>query len=143
MIPFKPIDGPDNRYGQIYTPIWKKTYSEAGIKGFHPTEPFKPAEFSVMAALPAEEDIKFPTLAELLAECFDWDEGEERIVLANDSLCEQVEIFSTNVLPSPLPPTIAPTVPTLPLIGPLVARLLASDEKLFFISHGIPGSGVT
>ena len=111
--------------------------------GFHPTEPFKPSEFSVMVALPPDDDIKFPTLAELLAECFDWDEEEERIVLANDSLCKQVEMFSTNVLPSPLPPTIAPSAPTLSLIGPLVASLLASVDKSFFISHRVPGSGVT
>ena len=96
-----------------------------------------------MATLPADEDIKFPTLAELLEECFDWYEGEERIVLANDSLCEQVEFLSTNILPPPLPPTIAPTAPTPPLIGPLVASLLASVDRLFFISHRVPGSGVT
>ena len=64
-------------------------------------------------------------------------------MLANDSLCKQVEIVSTNVLSSPLSPTISPLAPTLPLIGPLVASLLTSVDKLFFISHRVPGSGVT
>ena len=123
--------------------MWENPYSDAGIKGFNPTEPFKPSKFSIMSALPTDEDIKFPFLAELLAECFDWNEGEEQTVLANDSLCERVEMFSTNVLPSPLSPTVSPVPPTLPLIGPLVASLLSSVNKLFFISHLVPGSGVT
>ena len=143
MIPFQPIDGPDNRYGQIYTPMRKNPYSEAGIKGFHSTEPFKPAEFSVMSAIPSDDDIHFLTLAELLAECFEWHEGEESTVLADDSLCEEIELFHANVLTSPCPPTTTPSAPPVPLIGPLVASLLASDDKLFFISHRVPGSGVT
>ena len=36
MIPFKPVDGPDNRYGQIYTPMRANLYSDAGIKGLEP-----------------------------------------------------------------------------------------------------------
>ena len=89
IVPFQPVDGPNNRFGQIYIPIQKSPYSEAGIKGFHPTEPYKPAQFSVMATLPADKAVEFPTLAELLEECFDWNEGEESAVLADDSLCKQ------------------------------------------------------
>ena len=33
--------------------------------------------------------------------------------------------------------------PSLPLIAPLVASLLSSIDRLFFISHRVPGSGVT
>ena len=96
-----------------------------------------------MPVLATDKDINFPSLAKILAECFDWHEGEEQAVLENDSLCERVEMFSINVLSSPLPPTISPVDPTLPLIGPLVASLLSSVDKLFFISHRVPGSGDT
>lgn len=41
LIPFKPTDGADNRFGQMYTPICDDPYSDAGIKGFIPTQPFK------------------------------------------------------------------------------------------------------
>ena len=36
LLPLFPIDGADNRYGQIYTPIKENPYINAGIKGFHP-----------------------------------------------------------------------------------------------------------
>ena len=64
-------------------------------------------------------------------------------MLTDDSLCEEVELFGARVFTSPCPPTITPSAPSVPLIGPLVASLFASDDKLFFISHRVPGSGVT
>ena len=68
LLPFMPIDGPDNRYGQIHSPIQKNPYLNAGIKGFKPPQPFKKA--AANPAIPSEEDTKFLTLAELNAECF-------------------------------------------------------------------------
>ena len=62
MIPFKPVDGPDNHYGQIYTHMRENPHSDAGIEGFNPTEPFKPFNFSIMSTLPTDEDINFLTL---------------------------------------------------------------------------------
>ncbi len=41
LIPFEPIDGPDNWYGQLHKPINANPYKEAGIKGFIPPMPFK------------------------------------------------------------------------------------------------------
>ena len=68
LLPFLPIDGADNRYGQIYTPIKADTYMNAGIKGFQPSQPFKT---SVHAATPdVVSDARFPTLAELNADFF-------------------------------------------------------------------------
>ncbi len=36
LIPFKPVDGPDNRYSQLYKGFGPSPYKEAGIKGFTP-----------------------------------------------------------------------------------------------------------
>jgi hypothetical protein len=36
LIPFEPLDGTDNRYGQLYKPIGPSPYKEVGIKGFTP-----------------------------------------------------------------------------------------------------------
>ena len=69
LLPFMLADAPDNRFGQIFTPIQKNPYHEnAGLKGFTPAQPFKASDTN--PAIPAEDDIKFPTLAELNAECF-------------------------------------------------------------------------
>jgi hypothetical protein len=46
LIPFQPVDGADNRYGQLYKPISANPFKEAGLKGFEPPAPFcAPASF--------------------------------------------------------------------------------------------------
>jgi len=41
LIAFEPLDGADNRYGQLYKPISAKRFDEAGLKGFLPSNPFQ------------------------------------------------------------------------------------------------------
>ena len=65
LLPFMPVDGPDNRLGQIHTPIQKNPCENAGLKGFTPAQPFKAPVAN--PAIPVEDDIRFPTLAELTA----------------------------------------------------------------------------
>ena len=89
-----PIDSPDNRYGQINTPIQKDPYLIAGIKGFKPVQPFKAQTYATIAMTDENEGTQFPSLAELNAECFDWYPGEETEVLANDLLNATIEIFA-------------------------------------------------
>ena len=81
-----PVDGPDNRFGQIHTPIQKSRYENAGLKGFTPSQPFKASVAN--PAIPAEDDIKYSTLARLNAECFHLGEGKEDLMMAHDSLCK-------------------------------------------------------
>ena len=40
LVPFKPVDGADTRYDQLYCPIGKYPFKEAGLKGFTPPTPF-------------------------------------------------------------------------------------------------------
>ena len=56
-------------------------------------------------------------------------------------LCVHIKVFTT--APTPCPPTQAPISPGVPEIGPLTASILASDDKLFFVSHRFPGSTMT
>ena len=94
LLPFLPIDGPDNQYGQLHVPIQKDPYMNAGIKGFQPPQPHKSTSLPVLSDS-GSEDIKFPTLAELNAELFDWEDGEEETMLANEPLCADIEVFAT------------------------------------------------
>jgi hypothetical protein len=41
LIPFQPLDTADSRYSQLYRPIGKSPYKEAGINGFTPPQPFR------------------------------------------------------------------------------------------------------
>ena len=40
-----------------------------------------------------QDDTAFPTLAELNRECFEFDEGEEDMIFADDSLYHSIEVF--------------------------------------------------
>ncbi len=40
LIPFEPVEGSDNRYGQLHKPIKASPFKEAGINGFKPISPF-------------------------------------------------------------------------------------------------------
>lgn len=73
-MPFEPVDGPDNLYGQIHVPIKKSPYIEAGIQGFEPNNPYwEPPE--AVDLLFDTDYIHFPSLAELNAE-IGWDPAE-------------------------------------------------------------------
>ena len=141
LLPFMPVDGPDNRIDQIHTPIQKNPYKNAGLKGFAPSQPSK--AFVANPAIPTEVDIEFPTLAELNAECFQWDEGEEDLMMADDSLCKEIEVFAVTRFQAeaakrpPPPPIEAHPAPRVPDVTRLTASIMSSTDKLFFIAHEI------
>ena len=143
LLPFIPIDGADNRYGQLYVPIQADPYKNAGVKGFKPSQPFNFSNVTI-AHTSANTSIHFPTLSELNEELFDWIPGEEDILAADDSLTIELDVFAAGITRLPPPtPIVAPSTPIIPNIGNLTTQLLASDDKLFFISHKIPGSTIT
>lgn len=75
LLPFIPVDGPDNVYGQLTNPIKENPYSNAGLKGFIPLEPHR--ETDAFLANPKEDNdhLSFPSLAERDAGLFDWNDG--------------------------------------------------------------------
>ena len=91
LLPFIPVDGADNRYGQLHMPIGPNPYSNAGIKGFKPTQPFN--FVSIHLASSADDSIHFPSLSELNAEMFEWYSGKEEALAANESLCIELDLF--------------------------------------------------
>ena len=93
LLPFLPVDGSDNVYGQLNSPITKDPYLNAGLKGFQPNQTHK------SYALPAipdkgDEDLHFPTLAELNAECLGWGEDEIDLIMEDELLCVPTEVFA-------------------------------------------------
>ena len=141
LLPFLPVDGPDNVYGQLNSPIKKSPYENAGLKGFLPHQPHKSVACPTLPV--QDEDLHFPTLAELNAECLEWGEDEMDLVLADESLCVETEVFAVTRSQTaaskraaeseraPPPPEQAPPAPRIPEIGPLTASIMQSRDRLF------------
>ena len=98
-------------------------------------------------ALSDEEEIHFPTLAELNAEISEWDPEEEDAMLQDEAIYNDTENFAVTrsraakspglgrtkeLAPNPTPPIQAPPAPRVPEIGPLTANILRSSDRLFF-----------
>ena len=141
LLPFIPIDGADNRYGQLNTPIQADPYKHAGIEGYRPSPPIKFVSINVGVC---HDDIHFPSLSELNDELDDWSSMDIAALAEDPTLSITLDAFVTNIVNTrPLPPTAAPLTPHIPSLADLTSMLLRSDDKLFFISHRIPGASVT
>jgi hypothetical protein len=128
LVPFEPVDGPDNQYCQLHKPINANPYKEAGIKGSIPPMPFK-----ATSQFLTTDQFHWPSLPELNDDLlpFHWLSEEE---------CKQY--FDGNSISSlPVlhvgPPPSAPTynTPRIPFISSLTTAIIRSTDKLFFISN--------
>jgi hypothetical protein len=126
LVPFEPVDGLDNRYGRIHRPIGKIPYSQAGIDGFEPLQPFQLPPASHYTAAQPKQSFHWPSFSELNDEMcpFPWTSGEIEQVLHDD----HDDIVASSVMYTGPPPTM-------PKIQPP-----KSTDRLFFISHEIPNS---
>jgi hypothetical protein len=133
LLLFKPLDSADSRYGQLYKPIWKSPYKEAGIEGFTPPRPFQIAShFTTKGDC---RNFHFPTLAELNEEIcpFPWTDDDERIqVMSGNRIEEPPALYN-----GPLPSCAVPSPPSAPPISSLVASIINSLDCLFFILHSL------
>ena len=143
LVPYAPIDGPDHRFGQINKPLSDRAYEIAGIKGFipcNPIESFHPKTFddshiphkeyavTNLVQFGPEDDLHWPTLWELNKEMFDWDDDCDIDALLDDKApiaSSTTPTFSSSVTPTPVATTLA-------------AKLVQSQDKLFFISWKQP-----
>jgi hypothetical protein len=131
LLPFKPLDSADSRYGQLYKPIGKSLYKEAGIKGFTPPCPFQIA--STITTKGNYRDFHFPTLAELNEEIcpFLWTDDNKRIrVMSGNKIEEPPALYN-----GPPPSRAMPSLPSAPPISSLIASIINSSDHLFFILH--------
>jgi hypothetical protein len=133
LIPFEPLDSADNRYGQLHKRIGISPYKEAGIEGFIPPRPFQIASHYLTKG--DYRDFHFPTLAELNDEMnpFPWIDDDERIrVMSRDKIEDQPVLYT-----GPPPSRAVPPLPSAPLLSSLVAGIINSSDRLFFISHSL------
>jgi hypothetical protein len=128
LIPFRPLDGADNQFGQLYRKFEDHPYREAGIKGFTPPTPFiAPSQF-----LTTDNSLGFtwPTLAELNKEILsDFGPDEDEEMDMGDLVVHVPGLYTR-------PPPLAPlcSIPAVPLATTLAQRIINSTNKLFFIS---------
>ena len=134
LVPFEPVDGPDNQYSQFNRPIGKEPYIQAGLKGFEPIQPIKLA--SHYTSISTADEFYWPSLSELNEEMnpFPWLTGEkERVTFPSD------EIVTTPAMYTGPPPTLTPPKPpTIPSVAALATSIVKSSDRLFFISHAMP-----
>jgi hypothetical protein len=133
LIPFKPVDGPDTWYGQLYKPIAAHPFKEAGIKGFTPMSPFKIT--SHLLTTDHNSAFHWPSLSELNNKIvpFPWSSEEERRkFLTGDSILTLLVMYTG-------PPLAAPTYPcpANPPLNTLTRSIIQSSDKLFFIFKSI------
>jgi len=152
LIAFEPLDGADNRYGQLYKPISAKRFDEAGLKGFLPSNPFQlqdtPATTHYLMTSPR---FRWPSLSELNDELdrdFWGSDPDAKLSSKAEPVSDIVPAFSTETafaglqqLPdvSPGPPPAAPgtSIPTIPSIDALTATLVLSTDRLYFVSISV------
>jgi len=133
LLPFEPLDSADSRYGQLHKSIGKSPYKEAGIEGFVPPRPFQIASHFLTKG--DYRDFHFPTLAELNEEIdpFPWLDNEERIQVTSSDRIENQPVLYTG----PPPSRAVPSPPSAPPLSSLVASIINSSDRLFFISHSL------
>ena len=83
-------------------------YSNAGVAGFEPKQPYKEESISLLAINP---DLMFPSLAKLNAELDDLTPEEADAIFNASDPCSDIKIFTTPVADTPAPPTTAPETP--------------------------------
>ncbi len=131
LIPFRPLNSADNKFGQLYHKFKEHPYKEAGIKGFTPPTPFAaPSQF-----LTTDNSLCFtwPTLTELNEEIlsdFGPDKDEEMDM-------GDLVIYVSGLYIGPPPSAPLCSIPAAPLATTLAQHIINSANKMFFISWKI------
>jgi len=140
MIAFQPLDGADNRYGQINKPIAAEPFASAGLKGFYPSNPYQLEATAASNLLTPIEPFHWPTLSELTDNFLQWekDKSYQRCKRAEfEAHFEWVPNLLHGIAPGPSPAAPQVSIPASPSLEALHAVLVLSDDKLSFISVSI------
>ena len=133
LIPFQPVDGCDNQFGQLYKPISASAFKEAGLKGIEPIKPYVlPANMAVTGQCHA---FHWPSLSELNEELDfpEWQNDFDCISHTHNNIAETRLVLSTG--PPPEAPKFA--ADTILSIEILMASIIKSEDRLFFVSINI------
>ena len=137
LLPLLPVNGPDNLYGQLNAQLQPDAYNDAGIQSFIPGNPYKENKQTILFSL-TEPPLTFPTLSDINDEMCDWGNLDQPL------LRTEFETFKSYAsTDNPTEPPKAAQLPAAPPITTLAAQILQSSDKLFFITHQIPGSTQT
>jgi hypothetical protein len=133
LIPFKPVEGSDNQYGQLHKPIKASPFKEAGIDGFKPISPLKvTANYLTTDSALA---FQWPSLLELNDDIapFPWLSEEEHCLYLSGDTVTILPVMYTS------PPPVLPnySLPAIPKLNTLVCSIIQSSDRRFFISHSI------
>jgi len=130
LIPFQPVDGTDTRYGQLYKAITAHPFKEAGIIGFPSIQPYQVA--TNLAVTDRCHAFHWPSLSELNDDVapFRWASKDERQQYYDDPTFTPAPAFPIGLPPAP--PTHP--IPSIPSIQLLVAAIVRSTDRLFFVS---------
>ena len=159
LIPYSPVDTSDARYGQSHKPLSSDAYKLAGIEGFLPRQPIHPSprphvrfdddhipaaasdntpmstnliDFKSWAlASDDDDDLHFPSLAELQDEIDDWGDDLDIDAMIDDR---------RPLAPADALTLASPTMTPIPTLSRLSTQLISSSCKLFFISWSLPTS---
>ena len=127
------FNGADNRYNQLYKPIGASPFNEAGINGFTPPQPFQlPSHFLTKGDF---HDFHWPAISESNDKIspFPWiDDDECSHVLSGDDIAIEPILYT-----GPPPLLVSYRPPEIPPLSTLVANIINSSDKLFFVSHSL------
>jgi hypothetical protein len=133
LIPFQPVDGADTWYGQLFKPIAANPFKAAGIKGFFPIQPFQ----VLLNLAQTDQCVAFhwPSLSEFNDEIapFLWSSNDKYWCYLEGDSVTKLPVLTTG--PSPAAPHHS--VPTVPEIHLLMAAIIKSTDRLYFVSHSI------
>ena len=128
LLPLQPVDGPDSRYSHLYREMIENPFADAGIEGFAPPQPFQVPYTTIDGV----NSFHWPTLFDYNAELME----EAGInVDPNSYSIEDDDAIVVYTGPPPLPPLLESSGP--PPLSTLVAAIVASPDKLFFIAYKI------
>ena len=132
LIPFPPLNGPDNSFQQLHKKYKDHPFLDAGIHGFEPTQPWQTANLSFLQ----EPEYHFPTLAELNAD-LNSDNSISNPVLDNSQVLGTSpsinKLIRTDHSNEPIAPFLL--LGTTKSLSGMIAKIIQSEDKLFFVNY--------
>jgi len=145
FILFKPMDRPDNGYGQLHKPISAMSFNEAGmtfneasVHGFIPLSSYRTQDARTLAGLLIPyRSFHWPMLSEFNNKLDDelWEsDPDAKQWRAVEMMDEVVPIFPIETAPGPPPAAPNNSIPAIPSTNSLNSTMILSEDRLFFIS---------
>ena len=141
--PLEPLNSSDKIYGDINKKTIDDPFNIVRIKNYSPVQPWKntaPAASSQLHPIPKANIESFPTVSQLDDEFDSWPESHNPFAPAIEVTSMDIKDSSINgtdhtIIKETPPHSCFPTNTT---FAQLLAHILSSDDKLFFIKYILP-----